>query len=104
MPTPPPIPALPAPDATSPAAVAAAKWWGHSLTIWGALITALTTVVPAVAPLFGLNITAELIQQLGEAVVLFAQALGGLVGTSMAIYGRIRANAPVERRQFTIAL
>jgi hypothetical protein len=104
MTTPIPIPDLPAPDGPPPDAFAAPKWWGHSLTVWGALITALTTVVPAMGPVFGINITADLIQQLGQSVVIFAQALGGLVGTVMAIYGRIRATAPIERRQFTLTM
>ena len=86
--------------ATTPAP----KWWGNSMTIWGIMVTALSTVLPAVAPVLGFNITADLIRQLGDNVVVFAQALGGLVGTSMAIYGRIRATAPIERRQFTLTV
>jgi hypothetical protein len=35
-------------------------------------------------------------------VVTLAQAVGGLAGTGMAIYGRIRASQPIERRQFTL--
>jgi hypothetical protein len=103
-----PSPAFPIPDlpASDPAALPASapKWWGHSLTIWGVIITSLSTVLPALGPVFGLNITAELIRQLGDSVVVFGQALGGLIGTVMAVWGRIRADTPVERRQFTIAL
>jgi hypothetical protein len=91
--------AQPSAEPTSPP-----KWWGNSMTIWGVLVTALSTVLPAVAPVFGFNITADLIRQLGDNVVVFAQALGGLAGTGMAIYGRIRATAPIERRQFTLTL
>ena len=29
------------------------KWWGHSMTIWGALITAAATVLPALGPILG---------------------------------------------------
>ena len=54
--------------------------------------------------MIGLNITAELIHQLGDNVVLFGQALGGLVGTVLAIYGRVRASTPLERRQVTLTL
>ncbi len=88
----------------APAPAGAPKWWGNSMTIWGIMVTALSTVLPAVAPALGFNITADLVRQLGDNVVVSAQALGGLVGTGMAIYGRIRASQPIERRQFTLTL
>jgi uncharacterized protein (TIGR02594 family) len=90
--------------ATQPVADAEPKWWGHSMTVWGILVTTLSTVLPAIGPLLGLNITAELVHQLGDNVVVFGQALGGLIGTVLAIYGRVRASAPLERRQVTLNL
>lgn len=96
-----PIPHMPAPDTST---AATSKWWGHSLTIWGTIITTLSTVLPVLGPALGLNITGDLIRQLGENVVVLAQAVGGVAGTVMAIWGRIRATQPIERRQFTIAL
>ena len=69
-----------------------AKPWGQSLTIWGALITALSTVVPVLGPAIGLELTPDLVRQAGEQVVTVVQAVGGLVGTLMTIYGRARAN------------
>jgi pimeloyl-ACP methyl ester carboxylesterase len=74
------------------------------MTVWGIAVTALSTVLPALGPLLGLNLTAELIRQLGDNVVVFGQALGGLVGTILAIYGRVRASGPLERRQVTLSL
>src|SRR5512134_2588709 len=32
------------------------KWWGQSLTIWGAVITALSTLAPALGPVIGVDI------------------------------------------------
>ena len=96
-----PIPDLPAPDTSTPATP---KWWGQSLTIWGTIITTLSTVVPILGPALGVNIGGELIRQLGDNVVLLAQAVGGVAGTAMAIWGRIRASQPIERRLFTISL
>jgi uncharacterized protein (TIGR02594 family) len=90
------------PPAVQPTAEAAPKWWGNSMTIWGVIVTTLSTVLPVLGPVFGLNITAELIHQLGDNVVLFGQALGGLIGTVLTIYGRARASAPLERRQITL--
>ena len=94
--------------ATPPAApdqpAAPGKWWGSSVTIWGAVVTALSTVLPAVGPLIGLNIPAELAQQLGDQVVVLAQAVGGLAGTILTIYGRARATTTLERRQVTLTV
>jgi lysozyme family protein len=80
------------------------KWWGHSMTIWGVLVTALSTVLPALGPVIGLDITSELVRQLGDNVVHLSQAVGGLIGTILAIYGRVRTSTPIERRQFTISM
>jgi uncharacterized protein (TIGR02594 family) len=90
--------------ATPSTATPDAKWWGHSLTIWGIIITGLSTVLPAIGPALGINITADLIHQLGDNVVAVAQALGGLAGTGMAIYGRLRTSTPLERRQVTLSM
>jgi hypothetical protein len=81
-----------------------AKWWGASMTIWGAVITTLTTVLPVVGPLVGFNIAPELIHQLGDQVVLLAQAAGGVAGTILTIYGRVRATTALERRQITLTM
>lgn len=74
------------------------KWWGQSMTIWGVLLTTVTTVLPTVGPLIGLDISSELARQLGDGVVRVIQSTGGLAGTVMAILGRVRATAPLERR------
>ena len=81
-----------------------AKWWGNSMTIQGIIITTLSTVLPVLGPVLGLNITAELVHQLGDNVVTFAQAAGGLIGTIMAVYGRLRTSTPLERRQVTLSM
>ena len=75
------------------------KWWGASLTIWGAVMTALSTVLPVVGPLVGLDIPPELIHQLGDEVILLAQAVAGLSGTILTIYGRARATTALRRRR-----
>ena len=65
------------------------------MTVWGILMTTLSAVLPTIGPLLGLNITAELVEQLGDQVVAVVQALGALVGTVLTIYGRVRANLPL---------
>ena len=87
---------------TTQPADAESKWWAHSMTLWGVIITSLSTVLPTVGPLLGLNITAELVQQLGNQLVLVVQALGGVIGTVLTIYGRMRATSSLERRQITL--
>lgn len=80
------------------------KWWGHSMTIWGALVTAASTVLPVIGPLFGFDLTPDLIRDLGEHVVEMMQALGALIGIIMTVYGRKRATTALERRQVTFQL
>jgi hypothetical protein len=80
------------------------KWWVQSMTIWGALITTLSTVAPVIGPLLGLDITADLVLQFGEQLVLVVQALGGLIGVIMTIYGRARATTRLERRVVKVQL
>ena len=90
------------PTETTTPASGDAKWWGHSMTIWGVIITSLSTVLPTVGPLLGLNITADLVHQIGDQLVQVVQALGGLVGTVLTVYGRMRATTLLERRQITL--
>jgi uncharacterized protein (TIGR02594 family) len=87
---------------TTPAATPDTKWWGQSMTIWGVIITTLSTVLPAFGPLLGLDITAELIRQLGDQIVVIVQAVGGLIGTILTIWGRARATTTLERKQITM--
>jgi hypothetical protein len=94
------------PTTTEPTAAPAlgSKWWAQSMTIWGVIITTLATVLPTLGPLFGLDITPELIRQLGDQVVLVAQAIAALIGTILTIYGRVRATTSLARRSVTISL
>ena len=90
-------------DATSDQQ-ANAKWWGQSITIWGAIITGLSTVLPALGPAFGVDITGDLVREAGEGIVQTVQAVGGLLGTIMTIYGRVRATRPLEQRNLQLKL
>ena len=83
---------------------ATAKWWGQSITIWGAIITGLSTVLPALGPAFGVDITGDLVREAGEGIVQTVQAVGGLLGTNMMIYGRVRATRPLEQRNLQLKL
>lgn len=83
---------------------ASAKWWGQSLTIWGALVTGLSTVAPAVLNALGLDLSVELAQRLSQDVVTLAQALGGLLGTVMTIAGRLRASTRIQRRPVALRI
>ncbi|MFM9848759.1 MAG: TIGR02594 family protein [Hyphomicrobiaceae bacterium] len=80
------------------------KWWGQSMTIWGALLTALSTVLPLLGPILGVNLTVDLIERLGQDLVLLVQAAGGLIGTIMTILGRMRATTLLERRPVKLRL
>lgn len=82
----------------------AGKWWAHSMTVWGALITAASTVLPALGPIFGFDLTPDLVNELGDHVTAVVQAIGGLIGIIMTIYGRVRATTSLERKQVTFQL
>ncbi len=73
------------------------KWWPQSKTVWGALITAVTTVLPVLGPLIGINISADMTALLGDQAVVVVQALGGLFGTLLTLYGRSQATGPLMR-------
>ena len=81
---------------------AAPKWWGQSLTIWGTIVTTLSTVLPIVGPILGISISADTVHQLGDSLVQAAQAIGGVVGILMTVYGRTRAIQPLVRRDFSV--
>ena len=89
---------------TSDNSAAGNKWWAHSMTIWGAIITAASTVLPVLGPLIGLDITSDLVRELGEGVIDVVQAVGGLIGIAMTIVGRSRASSTLERRRVTLQL
>lgn len=82
----------------------APKWWGQSLTIWGVLIAASASVLPALSPIIGLDLTADLVRQLGDEVLQVAQAVTALGGTLMAIYGRTKAKQPLIRKSMHLKL
>jgi hypothetical protein len=70
------------------------KWIGKSLTFWGVAVTFLSTVLPAVGPFIGLDITPGEVTEAGSSITAALQALGGAIGTIMAIWGRMRASKP----------
>ena len=76
-----------------------AKWWGQSRTLWGTLITAAATVLPVLAPAVGVSLPADVIQTFGDQVVIAVQALAGVFGTALAIYGRFKASSALSLRK-----
>ena len=74
------------------------------MTIWGALLTAMSTVLPLLGPILGLDLTPDLVQRLGQDLVVLVQALGGVIGTILTILGRARANTLLERRPVRLKL
>jgi uncharacterized protein (TIGR02594 family) len=83
---------------TNPYATTDAKGWWHSMTVWGTLLTAITTVLPLIGVALGISITPEIAEEVGQNIVLVIQALGGLIGTLMALFGRARATALLQAR------
>jgi uncharacterized protein (TIGR02594 family) len=75
------------------------KWWVRSKTMWGTLITAAATVIPAIGPALGIVLPADIITTFGDQVITAAQAVAGLFGTILAIYGRLKADTPLALRK-----
>jgi uncharacterized protein (TIGR02594 family) len=75
------------------------KWWVQSKTLWGTLITAAATVLPVLGPALGIVLPADLIKTFGDQMVTAVQALAGLLGTVLAIYGRLKASTPLTLRK-----
>jgi hypothetical protein len=61
-----------------------------------------STVLPLIGPLLGLELSPEIVRQIGEQTVTVVQAIGGLIGTLMTVVGRTRAATRIERRPFTL--
>jgi uncharacterized protein (TIGR02594 family) len=91
------IPGQGMPGQTIPNPDVIGKWWPQSKTVWGAAITAVATVLPVIGPLLGINISSEMIKMLGDQSLVVAQALGGLFGTLLTLYGRSQARGPLMR-------
>ena len=83
---------------------AGGKWWGHSKTVWGALITTLATVLPVIGPLFGLSLPADVITEIGDQTLVVVQAIAGLFGTLLTLYGRSTASVPLMRRDVNLRM
>ena len=80
------------------------KWWGHSLTVWGAFVTAAAAILPTLGPLVGLDITSDAVRQIGSDAGAIVQAIAAFIGTLMTLYGRARATAPLVRREMNVKL
>lgn len=78
------------------------KWWGQSMTIWGAVITGLAAVLPALSPAIGVDVTPTTVHAVADQIGSVIQAATGLAGTLMAIYGRVRATQPLQQRLVTL--
>lgn len=81
-----------------------AKWWGNSTTIWGAVITGLAAILPAIGPAVGLEIPREAVTSSADQIGAIVQAATGLAGTMLAIFGRIKATRPVGFKEFKVRL
>ena len=89
---------------TNETAPMTAKWWGASLTVRGALLSAASAALPALGAVVGIDLSSETVRQLGEHTVAVVQAVGGLAGTVMVISGRWRATSRLQRRDWNIRI
>lgn len=83
---------------------ATGKWWLQSRTVWGALISAAATLIPVLGPMIGIELSGDVIKQAGEQTLGAVQAVVGVAGTLLTIYGRLRASVPLTRRNLNVRL
>ena len=67
------------------------KWVGKSVTFLGILITGASQLVPVVAPLLGLTVTAGDVTAIGSDAVGIVENVGTTIGLVITLWGRIRA-------------
>lgn len=80
------------------------KWWGNSSTIWGAVVTGMAAVLPALAPAFGVSITPDTINTGADQIGAIIQAAVGLAGTIAAIRGRVVATRPLSQKLVSLKI
>ena len=62
-------------------------------------ITAAATVIPVLGPALGITLPADVITTFGNQAMTAVQALAGLFGTVLAIYGRLNAAGALTLRK-----
>jgi len=87
---------------TSFLGTSASKWWGNSLTIQGALVTAASALLPAIGGMIGIDV--DSLRILGSQTVNVVQAFGALVGSAMTVIGRTRAYQPLAQQSVTVRI
>ena len=80
------------------------KWWGQSVTIWGALVAGVAAVAPAIGPAFGVEISPLAVHTTADQMFAIAQAVAGLSGTLAAIMGRLNATQPLQQRSLLLKI
>jgi hypothetical protein len=56
-------------------------------------------VLPVIAPAIGVSLPADVIQTFGDQAITAVQAVAGLFGTALAIYGRFTASTVLSLRK-----
>ncbi len=56
-------------------------------------------MLPLLAPAFGVALPPDIIKTFGDQALTAVQALGGVIGTGLAIYGRFNAASVLSLRQ-----
>ncbi len=56
-------------------------------------------MLPLLAPAIGISLPADIVQTFGDQAISAAQAVTGLIGTALAIYGRFTASSILSLRK-----
>ena len=71
------------------------KWIARSLTIWGLIVTVVSTAGPVFGPLIGIDVNPADVAEVGAKGTTWINATGALIGSVMVIWGRLRSTTMV---------
>lgn len=76
------------------------KWWAKSKTVWGAIVSAVAVLGPVLFPALqslGVPIDASVFAAIDAFVQTGFQAIAGLIGAGLTVWGRLDAKSPLRR-------
>lgn len=99
-----PIPPTQEPPLMTDQNVQPPKWWLESITMWGAIITAVAAYAPYISFFTGFPINEDMVRLFGEAVTIAMQNTGIAVGILLTVVGRLKAKTSLTSKELRFKL
>ena len=75
-----------------------AKWFLQSKTIWGGIIMFVVAMLPVIQGFLGVDVSADEVQQVGEAGGRLIENIAALFGLVLVVVGRAKADKNITIR------